>query len=133
MYCFDPRQFIETPWGHSKCGPYGAQFRLESVRQLLCCNMVACWIAHRHSVVRMHTLFRPLCGCCCDTGRMGNHLLASPCKQVRALREALQGIGSDLLICNGKAEDVLAGQQYRCCSTLVWRAMEDPMLKAAAC
>ena len=49
---------------------------------------------------------------------MGKHLLAFPCKQVRALREALQGIGSDLLICNGKAEDVLAGQ-HECCCELV--------------
>lgn len=46
---------------------------------------------------------------------MGNRLYVSPCKQVRALRESLQGIGSDLLICNGKAEDVLAGQQHRRC------------------
>ena len=49
---------------------------------------------------------------------MGKHLLAFPCEQVRALREALQGIGSDLLICNGKAEDVLAGQ-HECCCELV--------------
>lgn len=59
MYCWDPRQFVETPWGHPKLGAHGAQFRLESVR---------------------------------------------------ALREALHGIGSDLLICNAKPEDVIAGR-----------------------
>ena len=63
---------------------------------------------------------------------MSTHLYVSPCKLVRALRESLQGIGSDLLICNGNAEDVLAGQLYGSCWELVWRAMEDPILEAAA-
>lgn len=34
LYCFDPRQFVETPWGNPKCGSHAAQFRLESVRLL---------------------------------------------------------------------------------------------------
>ncbi len=58
LYCFDPRNFVATPYGHPKLGAHGAQFRLESVQ---------------------------------------------------ALREALRGIGSDLLVCNAKPEDAIAG------------------------
>jgi hypothetical protein len=34
LYCFDPRQFIATPWGNPKTGAYRAQFLLESVLDL---------------------------------------------------------------------------------------------------
>lgn len=57
LYCWDPRLFIATPYGHSKTGPHAAQFRLESVA---------------------------------------------------ALREALRGIGSDLLVSSAKPEDAIA-------------------------
>lgn len=63
LYCFNPCMFVETPWGHSKLGPHGAQFRLEAVN---------------------------------------------------ALRGALRSIGSDLLVCNGKPEDAIAGAACSC-------------------
>lgn len=34
MYCFDPRHFVITPYGHPKTGAYRAQFMLESVQDL---------------------------------------------------------------------------------------------------
>ena len=34
LYCFDPRQYIATPWGNPKTGGYRAQFLLESVQDL---------------------------------------------------------------------------------------------------
>jgi hypothetical protein len=34
LYCFDPRQFILTPWGNPKTGSFRAQFLLESVLDL---------------------------------------------------------------------------------------------------
>ena len=34
LYCFDPRQYIATPWGNPKTGAYRAQFLLESVQDL---------------------------------------------------------------------------------------------------
>lgn len=34
MYCFDPRHFVVTPFGHPKTGAYRAQFMLESVQDL---------------------------------------------------------------------------------------------------
>jgi deoxyribodipyrimidine photolyase len=34
LYCFDPRQFIATPWGNPKTGAYRAQFLIESVLDL---------------------------------------------------------------------------------------------------
>lgn len=63
VYCWDPRQFVATPWGHPKTGPAAAQFRIDSVA---------------------------------------------------ALQTALRDIGSDLLICNAKAEDAIAGAGPLC-------------------
>ncbi|CAL8468872.1 g8413 [Coccomyxa elongata] len=34
LYCFDPRQFIPTPWGNPKTGVHHAQFLLQSVLNL---------------------------------------------------------------------------------------------------
>lgn len=34
LYCFDPRQFISTPWGNPKTGVHHAQFLLQSVLNL---------------------------------------------------------------------------------------------------
>ena len=34
LYCFDPRQFIATPWKNPKTGAVRAQFLLQSVRDL---------------------------------------------------------------------------------------------------
>ncbi|KAK9831060.1 hypothetical protein WJX74_001561 [Apatococcus lobatus] len=34
LYCFDPRHFVVTPYGHPKTGAYRAQFMLESVQDL---------------------------------------------------------------------------------------------------
>ncbi|KAK9915425.1 hypothetical protein WJX75_009007 [Coccomyxa subellipsoidea] len=34
LYCFDPRQFIATPWGNSKTGAHHATFLLQSVLDL---------------------------------------------------------------------------------------------------
>eukprot|EP00884_Botryococcus_braunii_P017556 jgi/Botrbrau1/4484/Bobra.0220s0018.1 len=34
LYCFDPRQFLLTPWGNPKTGSFRAQFLLESVLDL---------------------------------------------------------------------------------------------------
>ena len=34
LYCFDPRQYIATPWGNPKTGSYRAQFLIESVTDL---------------------------------------------------------------------------------------------------
>ena len=61
VYCFDPRQFIETPWGHSKCGPYGAQFRLESVRPAPVPICVSCpeLCAGDTASLRSRTCFAP--------------------------------------------------------------------------
>eukprot|EP01031_Cornospumella_fuschlensis_P045298 gene45298-55417_t len=34
LYCFDPRHFVNTPYGNKKTGPFRAQFLLESVSDL---------------------------------------------------------------------------------------------------
>jgi deoxyribodipyrimidine photo-lyase len=34
LFCFDPRQFQATPWGHPKTGSVRAAFQLESVLAL---------------------------------------------------------------------------------------------------
>ncbi len=34
LYCFDPRQYIATPWGNPKTGAHHASFLLQSVLDL---------------------------------------------------------------------------------------------------
>ena len=34
MFCFDPRQFVMTPYGNKKTGDYRAQFLLETALDL---------------------------------------------------------------------------------------------------
>ena len=34
LYCFDPRNFIATPWNNPKTGAFRAQFLIESVADL---------------------------------------------------------------------------------------------------
>lgn len=86
LYCFDPRNYITTNYGHHKTGPLRAKFIRESVRKPAC----TAWILGTVS-------------------RSGQAAGLNLYGQVEDLKSSLKAIGSDLAVVLDKPENAIKG------------------------